>query len=90
MADAPGMPVAMTRALIWLIACDPAASPSMTAIPAANATMPGKLIVNFDKVKYILITAPFTYRDPPGRPVIISIPKLTHVSIAVNCKTPAA
>jgi hypothetical protein len=55
MADAPGIPVAMTRALIWIIPCARAASPSTTAIPAIKAIIPGKLIKNFDEEKHLLI-----------------------------------
>jgi hypothetical protein len=66
MADAPGIPVAMTRALIWVIRCARAAchvaSPSTTAIPAAKAIMPGKLIMNFNEEKYLLIANLLSYR----------------------------
>jgi hypothetical protein len=59
MADAPGIFVATTRASIWVIGCARAAchveSPSATAIPAAKAIIPGKLLINFDAAQYILI-----------------------------------
>src|SRR5262245_18843314 len=49
-ADAPGIFVAMTRAVTCTISCARAAShvalPSTTAIPATKTIVPGKLIIN--------------------------------------------
>src|SRR5690242_13877850 len=55
-ADAPGIFVAMTRACTCTIFCARAAChvalPSATAIPAAKAIVPGKLIIN---LRFILL-----------------------------------